>query len=118
MLKRPDKITPPPPDKYEKFKVCIIGSQGVGKTALLNRLADNTFSEKYEPTVGSDFKIFKSKGVKNVQLNFWDLSGDPSYVEVRNEFYKDGQPFGDAGANASVNDFDAFDDESDDDIFG
>ena len=34
------------------------------------------------------------------------------------QFYKDGQPFGDAGANASVNDFDAFDDESDDDIFG
>jgi hypothetical protein len=33
------------------------------------------------------------------------------------QFYKDGQPFGDAGANASVNDFDAFDDESDD-IFG
>jgi hypothetical protein len=28
------------------------------------------------------------------------------------------KPFGDAGANASVNDFDAFDDESDDDIFG
>jgi hypothetical protein len=34
------------------------------------------------------------------------------------QFYKDGQPFGDAGANASVNDFDAFDDETDDDIFG
>jgi hypothetical protein len=34
------------------------------------------------------------------------------------QFYKDGQPFGDAGANASVNDFDAFDDESDNDIFG
>ena len=91
MLKRPDKITPPPPEKFEKFKVCILGSQGVGKTALLNRMVDNSFSEKYEATIGSDFKIFKHKGVNNVQLNFWDLSGDPSYTEVRNEFYKDGQ---------------------------
>ena len=26
---------------------------------------------------------------KNVQISFWDLSGDQAYVEVRNEFYKD-----------------------------
>jgi len=36
------------------------------------------------------------------------------------QFYKDGQPFGDGGASASTNDFDAFDDDidEDDDIFG
>ena len=28
---------------------------------------------------------------KPVQLEFWDLTGDMSYVEVRNEFYKDSQ---------------------------
>lgn len=24
-----------------------------------------------------------------MQFNLWDLSGDQSYIEVRNEFYKD-----------------------------
>ena len=90
MLKRPDKIKPPPPDTYEKFKLCVVGSQGVGKTSMLTRLTEKVFNEKYQPTVGSDFQIYKQKGVNNVQLNFWDLSGDPSYLEVRNEFYKDG----------------------------
>jgi GTPase SAR1 family protein len=32
----------------------------------------------------------KLDGVK-VKLNFWDLSGDDAYLEVRNEFYKDAQ---------------------------
>ena len=26
-----------------------------------------------------------------VQLTLWDLSGDPNYIDVRNEFYKDSQ---------------------------
>ena len=28
-------------------------------------------------------------GTNHVQLTFWDLTGDPGYAEVRNEFYKD-----------------------------
>ena len=24
-----------------------------------------------------------------MSISFWDLAGDPAYVEVRNEFYKD-----------------------------
>ena len=24
-----------------------------------------------------------------VKVNFWDVAGDPVYLEVRNEFYKD-----------------------------
>ncbi len=32
----------------------------------------------------------KLDGTK-LKLNFWDLSGDDAYLEVRNEFYKDAQ---------------------------
>ena len=32
----------------------------------------------------------KMDGTK-LKLNFWDLSGDDAYLEVRNEFYKDAQ---------------------------
>mgnify|MGYP003571729306 CR=1 FL=1 len=28
------------------------------------------------------------------QVNFWDLSGDENFFEVRNEFYKDAQGVG------------------------
>lgn len=31
-----------------KFKVVILGTQGVGKTCLFNRIANDKFSDKYE----------------------------------------------------------------------
>lgn len=51
------------------------------------------FVSKYVTTIGVDF------GVKPVRLpsgraprvNFWDLSGKPEFLEVRNEFYRDSQ---------------------------
>lgn len=31
-----------------KFKVVILGTQGVGKTCLFNRIVNDKFSDKYE----------------------------------------------------------------------
>lgn len=39
------------------FKIIILGDSGVGKTAILNRFSDDTFTETYSTTVGIDFKI-------------------------------------------------------------
>ena len=39
------------------FKVLLIGNSGVGKSSLLVRFADDTFSENFMPTIGVDFKI-------------------------------------------------------------
>jgi DnaJ family protein C protein 27 len=46
-----------------------------------------------EKTVGSDFytKQFRSTVKGLVTVTCWDLSGDPTYIDVRNEFYKDSQ---------------------------
>jgi small GTP-binding protein len=39
--------------KEEVKKVCIIGDPGVGKTCLVKRLVDASFSEKYTHTTGT-----------------------------------------------------------------
>lgn len=39
------------------FKVLIVGNSGVGKTAVLMRYCDNTFSPSFVATVGIDFKV-------------------------------------------------------------
>jgi len=45
-----------------KFKVCLVGDPGVGKTSLVRRFVYNMFSDKYLTTIGTN--IYK----KNLKI--------------------------------------------------
>ena len=64
----------------ESFKILIIGDSDVGKTSLIFRFADGSFSAQYVPTVGIDFK---NKTIvwnyKRIQLQIWD-TGEFSFI--------------------------------------
>lgn len=38
------------------FKICIVGQINVGKTSLLLKFVDNTFSDASELTINNEFK--------------------------------------------------------------
>jgi GTPase SAR1 family protein len=38
-------------NKEIKFKITFIGMSGSGKTSIINRLINNSFSETYNPTL-------------------------------------------------------------------
>lgn len=58
------------------FKVLIIGDVSTGKTAMVNRLVNDSFSEKYKATLGCEFglKVIEVGGRK-VRVQLWDLAG-------------------------------------------
>ncbi|OQR87525.1 ras family GTPase [Achlya hypogyna] len=75
-----------------RIKVISMGDGGVGKSCLIKRYCEEKFVSKYISTIGIDYgvKPVRIAGT-DVRVNFWDLSGQPEYLEVRNEFYKDTQ---------------------------
>jgi small GTP-binding protein len=58
------------------FKVLVIGDVATGKTALVNRLVNDTFTDKYKATLGCEFGL-KSIEVagKTIRVQLWDLAG-------------------------------------------
>ena len=63
-----------------KHKIIFVGDARVGKTSIINRIADNPFSETYEMTIGVDFmsKNLRYKG-QNIILLMWDTAGQEKY---------------------------------------
>jgi len=71
------------------FKLLIIGDSGVGKSSLLLRFADNTFSGNYITTIGVDFKIrtIEVEGEK-VKLQIWDTAGQERFRTITSTYYR------------------------------
>jgi len=71
------------------FKLLIIGDSGVGKSSLLLRFADNTFSGSYITTIGVDFKI-RTINVdgERVKLQIWDTAGQERFRTITSTYYR------------------------------
>jgi small GTP-binding protein len=71
------------------FKVIVVGDGGCGKTALVVRLTQNLFKEKYEMTIGVDFSVKRLEiGDSKVKLHVWDTAGQEFFANVRPGHYK------------------------------
>eukprot|EP01006_Ploeotia_vitrea_P051264 TRINITY_DN67542_c7_g3_i2.p1 TRINITY_DN67542_c7_g3~~TRINITY_DN67542_c7_g3_i2.p1 ORF type:complete len:413 (+),score=35.15 TRINITY_DN67542_c7_g3_i2:93-1241(+) len=71
------------------FKVLLIGDSGAGKSSLLLRYADNTFTDSYISTIGVDFKnAFTSIDGKVVKLQIWDTAGQERFRTITSSYYR------------------------------
>jgi Ras-related protein Rab-6A len=63
MTTTPQSVNPEIP----KYKLIFLGDQNVGKSCILNRFMNDTFTEEYQATIGLDFQS------KNVQIDNQDI---------------------------------------------
>jgi len=63
MSATPQSVNPEIP----KYKLIFLGDQNVGKSCILNRFMNDTFTEEYQATIGLDFQS------KNVQIDNQDI---------------------------------------------
>jgi len=71
------------------FKILILGAQGVGKSSLLCRFADNEFMESMRATVGVDCKIRTvDLDDKVIKLQLWDTAGQERFKTVTKAFFR------------------------------
>jgi Ras-related protein Rab-1A len=67
----------------------IIGDSGVGKSCLLLRFADDTYTDSFISTIGVDFKIrtVELEG-KIVKLQIWDTAGQERFRTITSSYYR------------------------------
>eukprot|EP00727_Mastigamoeba_balamuthi_P014393 m51a1_g9579 putative rab family gtpase (207) ;mRNA; r:979894-981101 len=61
-------------------KLVLVGDMSTGKTSIILRLVNNTFTGKTEATIGGSFITHKIKvGERVVKLDIWDTAGQERY---------------------------------------
>jgi Ras-related protein Rab-1A len=70
----------------------LIGDSGVGKSSLILRFADDTFTENFTPTIGVDFKI-KTVEIesKRIKMQIWDTAGQERFRTITSTYYRGAQ---------------------------
>lgn len=64
-------------------KICMLGSFAVGKSSLVRRYVDDTFSDKYITTIGVQIaKKLVTVGGTQTSLIVWDVYGEDHFQSV------------------------------------
>ena len=74
------------------IKVITIGACGIGKTCLLQRIAEGVFNENSIPTIGVGMYVWQFKASKNYEegsFQFWDTAGQERFAAMVNAYYRD-----------------------------
>uniref|UniRef100_A0A8D8RZC1 small monomeric GTPase n=1 Tax=Cacopsylla melanoneura TaxID=428564 RepID=A0A8D8RZC1_9HEMI len=76
-----------------EFKVVVLGSGGVGKSALTVQFVSGCFMEKYDPTIEDFYRKEIEVDKAPCVLEILDTAGTEQFASMRDLYIKNGQGF-------------------------
>jgi Ras-related protein Rab-1A len=71
------------------FKFLLIGESGVGKSSILLRFTDDTYSGRPVSTIGQDFKTkMLDVGGSKIEVQVWDTAGQERFRTITSSFFR------------------------------
>ncbi|XP_067867800.1 ras-related protein Rab-39B-like [Heterodontus francisci] len=73
-----------------QFRIILLGDSTVGKSSLLKRFTDGTFTEVQDPTVGVDFyaRLLEVEPGCRIKLQLWDTAGQERFRSITRSYYR------------------------------
>ncbi|EEQ81740.1 hypothetical protein NCER_101711 [Vairimorpha ceranae BRL01] len=73
----------------KRYKICLIGDGGVGKTTYINRVLDGTFCKEYIATIGVACHpaTFWISAHESIVFDVWDTAGQEKHAALKDIYY-------------------------------
>jgi len=75
------------------LKIVVLGSGGVGKSALTVQFVQGIFVEQYDPTIEDSYRKQVELDNRSVMLEILDTAGTEQFTAMRDLYMKNGQGF-------------------------
>ena len=76
-----------------EYKIVVLGSGGVGKSALTVQFVQGIFVEKYDPTIEDSYRKQVEVDGQQCMLEILDTAGTEQFTAMRDLYMKNGQGF-------------------------
>ncbi len=71
------------------FKIIILGDSGVGKSSIISRYFDRTYSSNSKPTIGVDYRVRTwLKEDHKINVECWDTAGQEQFRSLYGPYYR------------------------------
>ena len=80
-------------DSKNVYKIIMVGSGGVGKSALTLQFMYDEFVEDYEPTKADSYRKRVALDGHEIHMDILDTAGQEDYAAIRDNYFRSGEGF-------------------------